>query len=188
VGTPPAARALTAQVGVVDLDPAPQLGLFGFALGHRPHQLVLHEPSRGLPDPKPARELDRADPALALGQVVDGDEPGGQRQLGVLEHGAGGQPDLLFAPVALEQLAGLERAQAVMATGRTGEALAPAHLEQRRAAGLLGPEPLAERDLAQPLERTLPPFCRCHCSSLPALKASDILAHGRMPVMDNQVQ
>src|SRR5688572_27923062 len=80
--------------------------------------------------------------------------PDGQRQLGILEHGAGGQPNLLLAAVALEQLAGLERAEAAMAAGRTGEALAPAPLEQRRATGLLGPEPLPERGLAQPLERT----------------------------------
>ena len=49
-------------------------------------------------------------------------EPGGQRQLGVLEHRAGGQPDLLLAAVALEQLAGLQRAEAAVAAGRAGEA------------------------------------------------------------------
>jgi hypothetical protein len=44
--------------------------------------------------------------------VVDGREPGGQRQLGVLEHGAGGQPHLPLAPAALEQLAGRQLAEA----------------------------------------------------------------------------
>jgi hypothetical protein len=86
-----AARALATQVGVIDLDPAFQLGLVSLAFGHRPHRLVLDQPGRGLLHPEPAAELDRADPALALGQVVDGQKPGGQRQLGVLEHGAGGQ-------------------------------------------------------------------------------------------------
>src|SRR4051794_36257193 len=33
-------------------------------------------------------------------QVVDGREPGGQRQLGVLEHRAGGERELLLAAVA----------------------------------------------------------------------------------------
>ena len=87
-----AARALAAEVGVVDLDPARELRLFGLARAHRPHQLVLDQP-RCLPlDPKPSRELDRADPVLALDEVVDRREPGRERQLGVLEHGAGGQP------------------------------------------------------------------------------------------------
>jgi hypothetical protein len=36
--------------------------------------------------------------------VVNRREPDGERQLGVLEHGAGGQPHLLLAPVALKQL------------------------------------------------------------------------------------
>jgi hypothetical protein len=137
---------------------------------------VLEQPGGRLRDPEPAPELDRADPAFALGQVVDGREPDGQRQLGVLEYRASGQPDLLFAPVALEQLAGIERAKAVVATGRTGEALAPAQLEQRRAADLRCAEPLPERGLAQPSNRALQPFCRCHPASSPALKAAQTLA------------
>src|SRR4028119_2145885 len=43
-----AARPLAAEIGVVDLDPAFELGLLGLACRHRPHQLVLHQPG-GLP-------------------------------------------------------------------------------------------------------------------------------------------
>src|SRR5215208_2386393 len=121
-----AALPLAAKIGVIDLDPAFELGLMGLARRHRPHQLVLHEPG-GLPlDPQPAPELDRADPVLALGQMVDRLEPDRQRQLGVLEHRAGGQPDLPLAAIALEQLASLQLAEALVATGRAAEPLAPA--------------------------------------------------------------
>ena len=98
---------------------------------------------------RPARELDRADPALALGQVVDSQKPDRQRQLAVLEHRAGGQSDLPLAAVALEQLASLQLAEPLVAAGRAGQPLAPAHLEQSLAARLLAPEPLSERGLAQ---------------------------------------
>src|SRR6188508_2284803 len=147
-----AARPLAAEISIIDLDPAFELGLMGLTGTHRPHQLVLHEPG-GLPlDPQPAPELDRADPVLALGQVIDGREPGGERQLGVLEHRAGGQPHLLLAPVALEQLARLEPAEAAVTAGRAGQAFPPAHVEQRLPAGLLGAETLPELDLAQALD------------------------------------
>src|SRR5687768_4220825 len=155
-----AARPLAAEISIIDLDPAFELGLMGLTGTHRPHQLVLHQP-RGLPlDPQPAPELDRADPVLALGQMLDRDEPGGERQLGVLEHRAGGQPDLPLAAVALEQLASLQLAEAAVPAARAGQPLAPAHLEQCLAAGLLGPEPLPERGLAQALERTPQAFHR----------------------------
>src|SRR4249920_1211366 len=183
-----AARALAAEVGVVDLDPARELGLVSLARAHRPHQLVLDQP-RCLPlDPEPSRELDRADPVLALGEVVDRREPGGERQLGVLEHGAGGQPHLLLAPVALKQLARLERAQATVAAGRAGEPVAPAHVEECLPAGLLGTEALSELDLAQALKRTPQPLCRCHPRSPQAPKAAETLAQLRMRVMGNQVR
>jgi hypothetical protein len=148
---------------------------------------VLEQPGRGLPHPEPTRQLDRADPALALGQVVEGQEPDRQRQLAVLEHRASGRPELLLAPVALEQLTGLERAEAMVAAGRAGEALAPAPLDQRRAACLLGPEPLAERGLAQAAHRAPQLFYRDHHTFPPARKAAESLAWNGMPVMDNQV-
>src|SRR3954471_23236006 len=184
---PLAARALAAEVGVVHLDPAGELRLPHPARGPRPHQLVLHQPGRGLPHPEPPRQLDRADPVLALGQVVDGREPGRERQLGVLEHGAGGERELLLAPVALEDLAGLERAEAAVAAGRAGQPLPPAHREQRLAARRLGAEPLPERGLAQAPHRAPQPVRRCHPAPSPALEPARILDRTGMGVMDNQV-
>src|SRR3954451_14181811 len=163
-GTPAAlaALALPAEVGVVDPDPTVELRLAGLALRHRPHQFVLPQPGRGLLDAQPPAELDRADPVLALGQMVDGREPGGERQLGVLEHRPRGEGDLPLAAVALEHLAGPEPAEAPAAAGRAGQALAPAHPKQRLAAGLLGPEALPEPGLAQPLDRASQLLRRCH--------------------------
>jgi hypothetical protein len=42
-------------------------------------QLVLQRPGRGLPHAQPARQLQRRDPALALGEVVQGLDPPAQR-------------------------------------------------------------------------------------------------------------
>src|SRR3954452_21775709 len=181
-----AARALAAEVGVVDLDPARELRLGGLAHAHRQHQLVLDQPSRLPLDPEPSRELDRADPVLALGEMVDRREPGGERQLGVLEHGAGGQPDLLLAPIALEQLARLECPHAAVAASRAGEPLAPAHVQQHLSTGLLAAEALSELDLAQALDRAPQSFCRYHPWSPSARKAAETLALLRMRVMGNQ--
>ena len=80
-----AARARPAEIGVVDLDPPFELALRGLARLHRRHQLVLDQPGGRLPRAEPARQLHRRHPALALGQVVDGQKPGGQRQLGPVE-------------------------------------------------------------------------------------------------------
>ena len=41
---PLAARPLAAEISIIDLDPAFELGLMGLTGTHRPHQLVLHEP------------------------------------------------------------------------------------------------------------------------------------------------
>src|SRR4051812_2310956 len=119
-------------------------------------------------------------------QVVDRHEPGGERQLGVLEHRPRGEPDLPLAAVALEQPAGPELAEAPAAAGGAGEALAPAHPERRLAAGLLGTEPLPELGLAQALDRAPRPVRRCHPPPPPALKAAETLASHRMRVRRNQ--
>ena len=49
----PAAGALPAQIGVVDLDPARELGLVRCARLHRRHQLVLEQPGGRLPGAQP---------------------------------------------------------------------------------------------------------------------------------------
>ena len=65
-------------------------------------------------------------------------------------------PHLLLAPVALKQLARLERAQATVAAGRAGKPLAPAHVEKCLPAGLLI-RTFSELGLARPLTGTATP-------------------------------
>ena len=169
------------EIGVVDLDPAGELGLCGLARFHRRHQLVLEQPGGRLPCAQPAGQLDRRHPALALGQVVDRQEPRRQRQFGPVEHRPGGQPDLVLAAVALPDGTAGERSTAAMAAGRADPALAPSaaarlirlrrsggpraaegEREQRRAALRLGPEPGAEPRLAQPLDPPPQPTLAAH--------------------------
>ena len=69
---------------------------------------------------------------------------GRQRQLGVLEHGVGGQRDLPLAADALEDLAGVQLAVLVLAAGGAAEALRPARLEHRLGALQLGSVELEE--------------------------------------------
>ena len=73
-----------AEISIVHHDPAAELGLGLFPLGRKRswglHQLVLHQPRRALAHPQPPTEFDRTDPALALSEVVDRQEPGGERQ------------------------------------------------------------------------------------------------------------
>ena len=156
-----AARARPAEIGVVDLDSALELGLRGLAGRHRRHQLVLEQPRGRLAGAQPPRQLDRAHPALALAQMVDRQEPGGQGQFRPMEHRAGGQPDLVLAAVALVDRPALELGIAAMAAGRAGPGRAPTQLEQRRAALRLGPVTLPELGLAQgpdpPPQSTLRP-------------------------------
>ena len=170
-----------AEIGVVDLDPAGEPGLPGLARFHRRHQLVLEQPGGRLARAQPARQLDRRHPALALGQVVDRQEPRRQRQFGPVEHRPGGQPDLVLAAVALPDGTAGERSTAAMAAGRADPALAPSaaarlirlrrsggpraaegEREQRRAALRLGPEPGAEPRLAQPLDPPPQPTLAAH--------------------------
>ena len=147
-----AASALPAEIGVVHLHPPRQLGLLRLARRHRRHQLVLDQPGGRLPCAEPPRQLDRAHPALALREVVDRQEPDGQRQFGPVEHGARGQPDLALAAVALVDRPALQFGIAGMAAARARPAFAPAQRKQRRPALRLGPEPLPELALAQTLD------------------------------------
>src|SRR5215218_5911837 len=80
-----------------------------------------------------------------------------------------------------------EPAEAPAAAGGAGQALAPAHREERLAARLLGPEPLPELGLAQALDRAPQPVRRCHPLPPPAPKAAESLARRRMRVRRNQV-
>src|ERR1700747_321814 len=77
---PLAAVALSAEIGVVDLDPSGQ-ALCGVPLHHRLHELVLDLPGGGLGDAKSAAQLNTRDAALALSEVVHGAKPSAQRHL-----------------------------------------------------------------------------------------------------------
>ena len=111
-----------------------------------------------------------------------------QRQLGPVEHGAGGQADLALAAVALEDRAALERGIAAVAAARAGPALAPAQREQRRPALRLGPVALPEFGLAQPFHPPPQPALRAHPLAPQPPKPARMLAQWRMDVTDNQEQ
>src|SRR6478672_593763 len=181
-----ATGALPAEISVVHLDPPHELGLLRLAGRHRRHQLVLDQPRGRLAGAEPARELDRAHPALALAQMVDRQEPGGQRQFGPVEHRPGGQPDLALAAVALVDRAALELGIAPVPAARAGPALAPAELEQRRPALRLGPESLPELGLAQALDPPPQPALYAHPHAPQHPKPTRILARSRMGVADDQ--
>jgi hypothetical protein len=95
--------ALTADIGVVDLDPQPagaQL-VAAVPLDHRLHQFVLNPPGGIGRDPKAPAQLDVGQPFLALGEQMHGAEPHPHRQLGALQDSAGDQRRLIAAPLAL---------------------------------------------------------------------------------------
>jgi hypothetical protein len=85
--------ALTADIGVIDLDPRPARAqlIAAVPFDHRLHQLVLNPPGGIGRDPKPPAQLDVGQPFLALGEQMHGAEPHPHRQLGALQDGAGDQ-------------------------------------------------------------------------------------------------
>ncbi len=94
LGAAPAlSRPFAAQVSIIDLD-APGECLSLVTLVHDLQELVLELPGSVVADPQLAGQLQRQEAILALGQQVDGQEPGGQRQVGGMEDGAGSdRPD-----------------------------------------------------------------------------------------------
>ena len=161
--TPALAAALATQVGVVQLDPA--LERFGrLAREHHLHDLLLHRPGVALLDPEPAAEFDRADPVLGRDHEMDGQEPGGQGQLGGVEDRPGGERDLALAAVALVELAPGQPRVATVVAGRADEPLRPAKLLQRRPAWLFRPERRAELSLAQSFGSRRQPCRHCRAS------------------------
>ena len=73
-----------------------------------------------------------------------------------------------------------------MAAARARPAFAPAELEQRRPALRLGPEPLPELALAQPLDPPPNPTLRTHPLTPPRWKPAWMPGRGRLGVADNQ--
>lgn len=77
------ARALAAQVGVIDLHPAVELASV-FTNAHDLHKLVLDEPGGLVANAQVAHEFEGGDFVLGLGQQVHGREPARKSQIGRL--------------------------------------------------------------------------------------------------------
>src|SRR3954454_4684688 len=146
-----AARALAAEIGIVELNAAREQRL-GVALQHHLPELVFDGPGGALGHAEAAAQLDAGDALLRLGHVVEGAEPGPQRHLGGGEDGAGGQRGLASAGPALEQLARPDRAMPPLAADRALEALGPAPAKERLTAGRFSAVLLLELGFAEPLE------------------------------------
>lgn len=97
---PTLSRPLTAQVGVIDLDaPGERLSLVAFV--HDLQQLVFELPGRVVGDAELPGQLQCRDTALALGEQIDRQEPGGQRQVRTMKDRTSGQRGLMMAAMAL---------------------------------------------------------------------------------------
>ena len=72
------------------------------------------------------------DSGLASRQQENGQKPGGQGQLGVLEQRSGLQQRLMMAAVALNQRPCLQFTASVVPAFRAAETLGPAQFEQHR--------------------------------------------------------
>jgi hypothetical protein len=95
------ASTLTAPIGVIQLDPSYQW-LPVVALLHHLEQLVLHAPSGIVADAQLPLELQRRDSVLRLRQEKHPEEPGCQRQLGVLENRPADQRGLMILKSAVD--------------------------------------------------------------------------------------
>ena len=98
-----AASALATEVGVIDLNLTTQ-AMGAFLLGHGVIDLLVQQPSRSVAHANLALERHRRQPGLGLADEVDGQEPSGQWQFGVLHQAAGGQRRLMTAGVALKEI------------------------------------------------------------------------------------
>ena len=145
-----ATGAFAAEIGVVDLDPAGQ-AFAGIPLHHHLHQLVLELPGGVLRHAEAAAELEAGDPALALGQLVDGAKPSAQRQFGRGEDRAGDRRGLTSARRALVEGTGLHDAVMPPTASGADEATRPASAEHRLPTSILGAVKLFKARLAETL-------------------------------------
>lgn len=91
LGTPTwFSRPLAAQIGVINLDPAAE-PLSLVMIVHDLQHLVFELPGRVISDTEVPRQLQCREAALTLGQQINGQEPGGQRQVSRMKDRAGGQ-------------------------------------------------------------------------------------------------
>ena len=143
-----AAGALATEVGVVDLH-GPFEPMAALAPSHRAIDLLVQQPSGGVAHAELALERQRRQARLGLADQIDGQEPGGQRQLGVLHQAARGQRGLVPAGDALEQVAGAvaDHVVRLAVAARTAEAPRPTCSLQRLGAVRLRAE--AAKELGQ---------------------------------------
>ena len=97
-----------------------QDGQVVFPAGHGLHELVFDPPGRAITDSQLAFERQDGKVVPRLADQVDGEEPGGQRELGDVKEGSGNQRDLLVAHPALERLPGADMQYTVESALTTG--------------------------------------------------------------------
>jgi len=125
---PALSRPLTAQVGVIDLDtPGEPFSLV--ALVHDLQELVLELPGGVVGDAELPGQLQCREAALALGQQIDSQKPGGQWQVRTMENGAGSHRGLMMAAMTLIEPP-RQPAAGVIATVGAHKPSGPAVLEE----------------------------------------------------------
>ena len=129
------AGLLPAQVGIIQQDVTAQR-LPRIRLGHRLHHLVVQQPGAAVGHPELAHQGERRDACLGLADEVDGEEPGGERELGAVHQRARRGRGLMAAGGTLQQHSAATRdaAAARRATLRAAETLRPAQPLERRCA------------------------------------------------------
>ena len=143
-----AAAAFTADIRIVDLDATSQL-LGRIPFEHDLRQLVLELPRRGLGDAEAAAEFDAGDALLALRHMIEGAEPGAQRQLGRCEDGPGDRRRLQSAGAALKEVAGRHQAMFLPAALRAFKSLWPSGCYDDRSTLCFGPIKSVEIQLTE---------------------------------------
>ena len=140
-----AASALAAEVSVVNLDSARQ-AMLGVTRSHRHHDLVVHQPGRGVTHADVTLQRQGCHTGLGLADEVDRQKPLGQRQLGACEQGVGRQRGLVTTGVALEQSprAGAQHAMSASVAARAAKSAGPASALHSVGAVDLGAERLQE--------------------------------------------
>ena len=83
-------RPFAAQIGAINLDAATE-PLSLVAIVHDLRHLVFELPGRVTSDTEIPRQLQCRETALTLGQQINGQESGGQRQVSRTKDSAGGQ-------------------------------------------------------------------------------------------------
>lgn len=143
-----AARALATEVGIIDLHGAFE-PVAALACGHGTVDLVVQQPGGRVAHTDLALHRQRRQTRLGLADEIDGQEPCGQRQLGVLHQAAGCQRGLMPAAVALEQAPSTVADHVVRVAVAAGaaEASGPSGGHQRRGAVRLGAK--AAKELGQ---------------------------------------